>query len=118
MLKNVSKKPFKVSDQELSRALEKVYDDLNELAGKTNSTYETNQPAVRGDIKVVDSIFYYHTGLKWFPIDIAKINRMLFPAGGDGGEDAEEPIDDITPLQDQISLNKIRATFTFFWGAN
>ena len=118
MLKNVAKKPSKVSNPELSRALGKVYDDLNELASKTNSAYDTNQPAVRGDIKVVDSIFYYHTGLKWFPIDIAKINRMLFPAGGDGGEGAEDPVDDIIPLQEQVSLNKIRATFTFFWGAN
>ena len=115
MLRNVSKKPSKVSDPELSRALGKVYDDLNELANKTNGVYDGKQPAVKGDIKVVDSIFYYHTGLKWFPIDIAKINRMLFPAGGDGGEDVEVPVEDITDISTLITL---RSRFALLWAAN
>ena len=109
MLKNVSKKPFKVSDPELSRIISKIYDDLNDLSSKTNPEFESNREVKKGDIKVVDDIFYFHSGKDWVAIDIDKINRTLFDVG-DGGE--EQATTDITPLQQQIKINRI---ISIFW---
>lgn len=127
MLRNSSKKAPKVSDPELVRVLNKVYDDINELSNSVNREFEDNSVANRGDIKVVDGKLEYHTGLDWKVVDIDKINRILFdPEGSIGSVDSTFlDGDDLTPLQTQINSNQTqinnnlyKSKFFFFWGSN
>ncbi|MDA7518205.1 hypothetical protein N8529_00385 [bacterium] len=120
MLKNVSKKAPKVSDPELVRVLNKVYDDINELSNSVNREFEDDSVANRGDIKVVDGKLEYHTGSDWKVVDIDKINRILFSATDAIGSLDSTSLDgsDLTPLQTQINNNLKKSKFFFFWGAN
>ena len=61
------KKPLRVADDSVNKALELVYKDLNEIIRAVNDSSLSSSSTVgkRGDVRVSSEGFQYHDGFDW-----------------------------------------------------
>jgi hypothetical protein len=58
-----------LGQEEVNKALERIYDDLNKIANAVNSYNKPSAGGTKGDIRVIDSKLEYKTSKGWKKIE-------------------------------------------------